>query len=65
MHIGGVSRGRVRGTPTSGSYPEVGGGNYSAVGVRDNCLNCAEEKRSFLEVTLQRGSYIDYNITHL
>ena len=46
----------VRGTPTPGSWPGVGGGDCSDVGVGNKCLDCAKEKRSSLEVTSQRGS---------
>ena len=35
-----------RGTPTPGSWPGVGGGNYSDAGVGEKCLDCAEEKRT-------------------
>ena len=51
-------RGRVfcRGTPTPGSWPGVGGGNYSDAGVGEKCFDCGKENRSSLEVTSQRGS---------
>ena len=40
---------------TPGSWPGVGGGNYSDAGVGEKCLDCAEDKRRFLEITSQRG----------
>ena len=35
--------GRGRGTPTLGSWPGVGGGDYSDVGVRNKWLDCAKD----------------------
>ena len=34
----------ARGTPTPGSWPGVGGGNYSDVGVGEKCFDCVKEK---------------------
>ena len=34
-----------RGIPTTGSWPGVGGGNYSYTGVGEKCLNCAKKKK--------------------
>ena len=36
-----------RGAPTPGTWPGLGGGNYSDVGVLNKCLDCANEKKSF------------------
>ena len=44
----------LRGTPTPGSWPGVGDGNYSDMGVGEMCFDYAEEKKGFWEVTSQR-----------
>ena len=49
-----------RGTPTPGSWPGVGGGNYSDVGVRDKYLDRAWENRRFFFFTSQKVTYIHY-----
>ena len=38
----------------------VGGGDYSDMGVWNKCLDCAKEKRRFLNITSQKRSYIHY-----